>query len=98
MTIPFGENGGFVASTFYLMVPVQSADLSRVYVGIFDPSSFDDPLDPSYYAYRMEDIQPCRVPVVRRVLLTYRDIGVASLIVTLTGVELGVIADDYFKA
>jgi len=80
------------------MVPVQSADLSRVYVGIFDPSSFDDPLDPSYYAYRMEDIQPCRVPVVRRVLLTYRDIGVASLIVTLTGVELGVIADDYFKA
>jgi hypothetical protein len=87
MTIPFGENGGFTASTFYLMVPVQTSDLGLVYVGIFDVTSFNDPVDSSFYAYRMEDVVTCRVPTVRRVLLVYRDLGLATLTVSISGTD-----------
>jgi hypothetical protein len=83
MSVPFSENGGFASSTFYLFVPVQSG--GNVYVGIFDPSNFNDPNDGSYYFYRMEDVQSGRVPVVRRIVVQYRDIGQATITVTVQG-------------
>lgn len=87
MTVPFSENGGFAVSNSYIFVPVQTADLQRVYIGIFDPASFNDPTDASFYNYRMEDIVPGRVPTIRRVIVVYRDIGVCTLRVTVQGVN-----------
>ncbi len=87
MTVPFSENGGFAATNFYLFVPTQDAALSQSYIGIFDPTSFDDPVDGTSYAYRQEDVMPARVPTVRRVVLTYRDLGVAHITVTVQGIN-----------
>lgn len=87
MTVPFSENGGFFASNFYLMLPVQTSDLGLVYVGVFDPTSFNDLTDSSYYAYRQEDVNPNRVPTVRRIILTCRDLGATTITVTVQGVN-----------
>lgn len=85
MAPPFGENGGFAVTSFILLLPVQDASTGVCYFAILDTSSFDDPNDGSFYAYREEDILPGRVPTVRRVVLVYRDLGLATLTVTVSG-------------
>jgi hypothetical protein len=81
---PIGENGGVFAPTYYLMVPTQNISGQQCYLGIYDTSSFDDPVDGSSYSYRSEDINPLRVPTVRRVGLIYRDLGLATLTVSIS--------------
>lgn len=83
--VPFSENGGFAATNSFLFIPTQSSDQGSIYVGIFDITDFDDDQDGSTYFYRAEDIAPGRVPTVRRVLLLYRDLGIATLTVILRG-------------
>lgn len=87
MAVPFSENGGFVATTYYLFIPVQSSDTGTPYIAIFDPTSFNDLNDDSTYSYRQEDIVPGRVPTVRRIILTYRDIGTCTITVTISGIN-----------
>lgn len=87
MAVPFSENGGFAATTFFLFVPAQAADTGAPYVGIFDTTNFDDSDDPSTYSWRSEDIIVGRFPVVRRVILVYRDLGPATITVTVTGTD-----------
>lgn len=83
--IPFSENGGFLASTFFFMLPVQDMTNGAVGVAVFNTANFDDQIDASSYSYKVEDVVPGRVPTVRRVILNYRDLGLANIIVTLTG-------------
>lgn len=83
--IPFSENGGFLASTFFFMIPVQDMTNGAVGVAVLSTFNFDDPVDASFYSYKIEDIVPGRVPTVRRVILNYRDLGPASVIVTISG-------------
>lgn len=87
MAVPFSENGGFLATDSFLFVPTASADFSQFYIGFFDVTSFDDANDGSFYAYRVEDVDVCRVPTVRRVLLVYRDVGVGTITVSVRGVN-----------
>lgn len=84
-SLPVGENGGVLANTYYLFVPVQDSRTGICYIGFFDVSSFDDTIDGSSYSYRQEDVIRDCVPTVNRVVLTYRDIGQAQLTVTLKG-------------
>jgi len=82
-SFPSSENGGVYGSTYYLMVPVQNTTTKQCYLGYFDVTSFDDKLDGSSYRYRSEDVNPLRVPTVRRVGLIYRDLGLVSITVTI---------------
>jgi hypothetical protein len=85
MATPFGENGGFAGTTFFLFVPCIATGTGASFISIFDPSNFDDPEDGSSYSWRAEDIIVGRYPVVRRVILVYTDLGVAKLTVSITG-------------
>lgn len=53
----------------------------------FNPFLNNDPAQGSSYSFRQEDIEPNRVPTVNRVILQYRDIGVCTLTVTVTGMN-----------
>jgi hypothetical protein len=85
MAVPFSENGGFLATTFFIFCPTQASDSGASYIGIFDPSSFDDPNNGSSYSYKIEDVIVGRVPTVRRVILVYKDLGPATITVQLSG-------------
>lgn len=56
-------------------------------IDTFNSTNFNDPLQGSSYSYRVEDVFPNRVPTVRRVALTYRDLGTATITLTLTGTD-----------
>lgn len=83
--LPFGENGGVLASTYFLMVPVQDIHSLQCFLGFFDTTDFDDQKDGSSYSWRQEDIGIDAVPTVQRVWITYRDLGPAKFTLTLTG-------------
>lgn len=84
---PFSEFGGVFGSTYFLFIPSQDSNSLASFLGFFDVSSFDDPKDGSSYSYRVEDTRTDRVPTINRVILTYRDLGLAKLTFTLTGVN-----------
>ena len=82
---PIGENGGVFATSWFLFFPMTDLMTGRTFFGILDVESFDDIFDGSSYSYRVEDIGIERVPTVRRVLLVYRDLGLATVTVKLEG-------------
>lgn len=84
---PSTENGGVVGSSWLLFMPVQNIASGQCYIGIFDVSSFDDPTDGSFYQYRKEDLIPDTVPTVNRVDITYLDLGLATITVTVQAVN-----------
>ena len=69
----------------YLLVP--SLGTTGKVLSYYDTTSFDDATDNATYVFKAEDIAADRVPTVRRVIITYIDLGVASLIVTVSGVN-----------
>lgn len=83
MAVPYTENGGFAATTRYLFMPTVTIDGGQTQICVFDPTDFDDPTDNSYYFFRQEDVTAGRQPTVRRVIITYRDLGPASITLTL---------------
>lgn len=83
--VPLGENGGVLASTYYLLIPVQDVNSGNAYLAMYDLNNLNDADDGSYYTYRMEEVMPLRVPTVRRIGVEYRDVGVANVTFTLTG-------------
>lgn len=86
--VPFGENGGFSATAFLLFVPAQFIySGSNAFIGTFSPGSYNDANDGSSYSYRQEDVIPHRVPTVRRVVITYRNLGTATLTMTVSAVD-----------
>jgi hypothetical protein len=85
--IPFGEVGGVFGSTYYLFIPVQNIITNACFIGMFDVGSFDDQVDGGFYTYKVEDINQDRMPTVNRVVLTYRDLGPATIFFTVTGVD-----------
>lgn len=85
--LPLGENGGLFGSNYFLFVPVQDISTKNCYFGFFDINSFDDTRDASTYSWRIEDVSVDRVPTINRVIFTYRDLGLAAITVTLSGVN-----------
>lgn len=93
--VPFLENGGFQATAYLLFIPTETITGSNAYIGTFSPGSYDDPVDGSTYSFRQEDVIPNRVPTVRRVVITYRNLGVCTLTVTVGAInDLGVAVID----
>jgi len=87
MSVPFGENGGIGATVSYLMIPMRDLFAGTQSVGIFDTTNFNDDSLPSSVTFKAEDVVSGRVPTVRRVMLTYRDLGQAKIVVTVFGCD-----------
>jgi hypothetical protein len=83
--IPFLENGGFAATAYYLFVPTQPSSSGNAYIGVFASTNYNDQGDGSTYFYRQEEIIVGRVHHVRRIILVYRDIGLATITVGVQG-------------
>jgi len=80
---PIIAPAGTVTGNAIMLIPWQTA--TGTGIGAFVTSNFNDPIQGSSYAYRIEDVDINRYPTVRRVILTYRDLGKATITVTLTG-------------
>lgn len=85
--LPNNENGGILASSWILFVPVQDIVSKRSYVGMFDIFSNDDPFDGASYSYRAEELIPNSVATVREVWVSYKDLGPAAIIISVSGVN-----------
>jgi hypothetical protein len=85
--VPFLENGGFAATAYYLFVPAQASSGGNAYIGAFSASNYNDVQDASFYFWRQEDIIVGRVPTIRRLILLYRDLGVATITIGVQGVD-----------
>jgi hypothetical protein len=51
----------------------------------FDVTNFNDPAINSYWYGKVEDIRPGCQPTLGRTVLTYRDLGIAQISVTIWG-------------
>lgn len=87
VAVPFLENGGFSATSYFLFVPTELVAGGNSFIGAFSASNYNDINASSSYSYRMEDVMSGRVPTVRRVIVVYRNLGVATLTVTISGTD-----------
>lgn len=82
--VPFLENGGFAATAYFLFVPAQGVG-GNSFIGVFASTNFNDGTDGSTYFYRQEEVIVGRVHHVRRIILVYRDLGIATITVGVQG-------------
>lgn len=87
IAFPAGEIGGVIGSTYFLFIPVQNIQTGACYIATFDVTNFDDKVDGSSYSWRQEDVKKDRVPTVNRAILTYRDLGLCLLTLTIFAVN-----------
>jgi len=78
------SNGGVNALTTADLYPM--VDLNgNAYFYTFDPTQgYDDIYAASTHFFRVEDAQPYRVPTIRWVTLTYINLGICNLTLTIT--------------
>ena len=69
----------------YLLVPTLGT--TGKVLSYYDAGSFNDTVDGCTYIFKAEDIIADRVPTARRVIITYIDLGVATLHVTVSSVN-----------
>lgn len=81
-----GEVPGVVQSFRRELVPVNSQSAGIV-LAYFDETNFNDAIDARSYVFKAEDILADRVPTVRRVIVTYVDLGVATVTAIVSGVD-----------
>lgn len=79
------SNGGIPAPLNQFLIPamIQTNQFSFY---TLDPTNFNDPNSGSFYNWKVEDGIAGRTLTVNRVILSYRDLGLAKIMVALTGV------------
>jgi hypothetical protein len=82
---PATEVTSLLQSFRYLLVPSQGT--TGKVLSFYDTTSLNDATDNSVYTFKAEDIHADRVPTVRRVIITYIDLGVASIVVNVSGIN-----------
>lgn len=66
-------------------MPMQDAATGVCGLYAFDPLfGFNDPVNASMHSYKVEEIMHGRTPTVTRLLVTYRDLGIARVVFTFT--------------
>lgn len=74
------SNGGISQLASIAMMPMQDAATGACGLYAFDPLfGFNDPVNPSSHSYKVEEIMQGRTPTVTRLLVTYRDLGIAAV-------------------
>ena len=80
------SNGGVFAQQQIALFPCYSVNNNRYEYHTFDPTQgFNDPNASSEYHWRVEQVAPYRQATVRRIILTYRDLGQVAVTFTVTG-------------
>lgn len=80
------SNGGVSQLARVSLIPMRSIPNGTTALWAFDPlSGFNDPLNPSFYAFRVEEVIIGRIPTINRLVVTYRDLGIVSVTFSLFG-------------
>ena len=80
------SNGGVFAQAQIALFPCFSVQNNRVEYHSFDPTQgYNDPYADSENHWRVEQVAPYRQATVRRIILTYRDMGQVVATFTVTG-------------
>lgn len=82
-TVTNPSNGGTGAPLNLLLIPCQQFNTQVVLA--FDTTNFNDLSNQSFYFYKVEEVAQGRTPSCTRQVITYRDLGVATLKATLVG-------------
>jgi hypothetical protein len=81
-----GEAPGLVQAFRRELVPVNSVSAGIV-LAYFNETNFNDIIDGRTYVFKAQDILADRVPTVRRVVITYIDLGVATVKATINSID-----------
>jgi len=82
------SNGGVFAQSQIALFPCYNVYNSRVEYRALDPTQgFNDPLAARHYSWRVEQFKPYRQATIRRLIVTFKDIGQATMTWTITGVN-----------
>jgi hypothetical protein len=80
------SNGGVFAQARAAVFPVFNVNSDMVEFRAYDPTQgFSDPNSVCRYSWRVEQIIPYRQPTIRRLALTYRDLGQVAVTFSITG-------------
>jgi hypothetical protein len=81
------SNGGTTTSLGLALFPIITNPITSNAFFKFDPTNFNDPLTQSFYLFKTEDIICGRVGTINRVILSVRNLGVATITLTLSGID-----------
>lgn len=84
-TVTSPSNGGTSAPLGLLLIPCQQFVTQEVLA--LDTTNYNDPAYGSFYFYKVEEIIAGRTPSCTRQIITYRDLGEASIVCTLSGYD-----------
>jgi hypothetical protein len=78
------SNGGYTAQLGVALYPVctQANNVGVFYY--YNTANFNDTLSSGFYDYKVEDVICGRTPTARRVFVSYRDLGVATVTLYIT--------------
>ena len=81
------SNGGVSTTSRLTLFPMQSVIGAVVGFYAFDPSAgFDDQNAGGFYSFKVEEVLAGRKPTIGQAIITYRDLGVASISLFMSGV------------
>jgi len=79
------SNGGISQLASIALMPMQDAKTGQCALYAFDPLfGFNDPVNASVHSYKVEEIMHGRTPTVTRLLVTYRDLGIVTVVFVFT--------------
>jgi hypothetical protein len=83
------SNGGTSAplNLFLIAVSQPTGVIISGLMFTFDTTNFNSASEPSFYNYKVEEIIAGRTPTCSRQIITYRDLGVATITCTLSGYD-----------
>jgi len=82
------SNGGVSTVSRLTLFPMQETAGGATGFYAFDPSAgYDDATSGGFYAFKVEEVLPGRVPTFGQAVIKYRDLGVARFTLVLTGVR-----------
>jgi hypothetical protein len=74
------SNGGMAQQLGLILIPNSTTIYS-----FLDPTNFNDPNSSSFYDFKVEQVIPGRIPTLGQLILSYRDLGVATILINVTG-------------
>jgi len=71
------STGGLAGASFKLLMPLFDSVFDKTYCALIDADN-NDCEEESFYLFRQEDVMPGRICSVHKLLITYKELGVAT--------------------
>src|SRR5215472_4457993 len=82
------SNGGVSTVSRLTLIPMQAVAGGSTAFYAFDPSAgYDDAQSGGFYSFKIEEVLPGRTPTFGQAIVKYRDLGVATFFLHLSGVN-----------